>query len=149
MEKPKCFFLWSPPDCIICSMSVITRTSWGLHKKTWGLMSIHVLFAKCHTKRRMEWEKEKTFSLSKEKYALDTKLDLYIFICLKIGKICLIKSCVFYFDIPAQRKLIFVYWAGHSGFMGYGDLWGFIFTWSIYNKSMLGFMGIYQRMDLL
>ena len=25
--------------------------------------------------------------------------------------------------------------------MGYGDLWGFIFTWSIYNKSMLGFMG--------
>ena len=22
----------------------------------------------------------------------------------------------------------------------YGDLWGFIFTWSIYNKSMLGFI---------
>ena len=32
---------------------------------------------------------------------------------------------------------------GFGGFMGYGDLWGFIFTGFIYNKSMLGFMGIY------
>ena len=33
--------------------------------------------------------------------------------------------------------------SGPGGFMGYGDLWGFIFTWFIYNKSMLRFMGIY------
>ena len=39
--------------------------------------------------------------------------------------------------------------AGHSGFMGYGDLWGFIFTWSIYNKSMLGFMGIYGDLFII
>ncbi len=36
---------------------------------------------------------------------------------------------------------------GPGGFMGYGDLWGFIFTWFIYNKSMLGFMGIYVLID--
>ncbi len=38
---------------------------------------------------------------------------------------------------------VLVQYTGPGGFMGYGDLWGFIFTWFIYNKSMLGFMGIY------
>ncbi len=39
---------------------------------------------------------------------------------------------------------------GHSGFMGYGDLWvmgicGDFFAEFIYNQSMLGFMGIYGK----
>ena len=45
---------------------------------------------------------------------------------------------------PAGRNwrnsmVIYIIITGHSGFMGYGhgDLWGFISTWFIYNKSML------------
>ncbi len=40
--------------------------------------------------------------------------------------------------IFATEQIVLMMQSGPGGFMGYGDLWGFIFTWFIYNKSMLG-----------